>query len=603
MPGAVVARELLVEVVDERLDRRGVRGVLGVGGRRVVVRNGRGRAHLHGLDVGGVVALRAAHVGVLADRAAGQELLRLRAAHRTAGRLDDHVVEAEPVEGLDVGLAVGGVRRVQPLVGDVEGVAVLHHELAAADQARAGTRFVAVLRLDLVEPHGQVLVRRVQVLHHEGEHLLVRRPEQVVVALAVLEPEDAVAVVGPAAGRLVGLARQQRRELQLLRADRVHLVADDLLDLLVDPQAQRQPGVDAGRRATDVARAHQQPVARDLGVHGVLSEGPHEQLRHSQYHRARLAVGFGRERSGFAARTFVLCPSRRTTSPGRRSTTSCSTARTRCRPPAGWCSASAAHPGPGSPRWPSSWSRRYGSEAVVVPMDGFHLHDEELARLDLSQRKGAPETFDVAGYLALLRRLRTEAGADGLRPGVRPVAASSRSRARSPYARSTGWSSPRATTCCTTHRAGRTCMPLLDEVWFVEADETDPARAAGGTARRSTASRATSRSDGPRSPTRPTPTSSRRPASGPTWSCSSTERQLAGDPQRRTDHRELERQPGERRGLEGLVARLHRVDGHLDVAREDPDQQRRARQPGQPAGSAGAAGRPRRPARRPRWRR
>ena len=82
------------------------------------------------------------------------------------------------------------------------------------------------------------------------------RAEQVVVALAVLEPEDAVAVLGPAAGRLVGLAGQQRGEQQLLGADRVHLVADDVLDPAQHPQAQRQPGVDAGRGAADVAGAH-----------------------------------------------------------------------------------------------------------------------------------------------------------------------------------------------------------------------------------------------------------------------------------------------------------------------------------------------------------
>jgi pantothenate kinase len=44
-----------------------------------------------------------------------------------------------------------------------------------------------------------------------------------------------------------------------------------------------------------------------------------------------------------------------------------------------------------------------------VPMDGFHLADVELDRLGLRDRKGAPETFDAAGYAALLRRLRAEA--------------------------------------------------------------------------------------------------------------------------------------------------------------------------------------------------
>jgi pantothenate kinase len=41
-----------------------------------------------------------------------------------------------------------------------------------------------------------------------------------------------------------------------------------------------------------------------------------------------------------------------------------------------------------------------------VPMDGFHLADAELVRLGRRDRKGAPDTFDVAGYAALLRRIR-----------------------------------------------------------------------------------------------------------------------------------------------------------------------------------------------------
>jgi pantothenate kinase len=44
--------------------------------------------------------------------------------------------------------------------------------------------------------------------------------------------------------------------------------------------------------------------------------------------------------------------------------------------------------------------------AVVVPMDGFHLADVELARRGLLDRKGAPETFDPEGYAALLARIR-----------------------------------------------------------------------------------------------------------------------------------------------------------------------------------------------------
>lgn len=45
-------------------------------------------------------------------------------------------------------------------------------------------------------------------------------------------------------------------------------------------------------------------------------------------------------------------------------------------------------------------------DAVVVPMDGFHRSNEELVELGMRDRKGAPETFDGDGFVALLRRLR-----------------------------------------------------------------------------------------------------------------------------------------------------------------------------------------------------
>lgn len=43
--------------------------------------------------------------------------------------------------------------------------------------------------------------------------------------------------------------------------------------------------------------------------------------------------------------------------------------------------------------------------AVVVPMDGFHLDNRVLQARGLLPRKGAPETFDVAGFMALVARL------------------------------------------------------------------------------------------------------------------------------------------------------------------------------------------------------
>ena len=92
-----------------------------------------------------------------------------------------------------------------------------------------------------------------------------------------LQAEQVVAVVGPAVGGLVRLLREQGREVDLLEPGRVHLVADDVLDVAVDDPAERQPREPAGRGAPDVAGPHEQAVRWHLGVVGVVTQGPQEQ--------------------------------------------------------------------------------------------------------------------------------------------------------------------------------------------------------------------------------------------------------------------------------------------------------------------------------------
>ncbi|QFT59221.1 Pantothenate kinase [Sulfitobacter sp. THAF37] len=73
----------------------------------------------------------------------------------------------------------------------------------------------------------------------------------------------------------------------------------------------------------------------------------------------------------------------------------------------------------------------------VVPMDGFHLDNAILSDRGLLRRKGAPETFDVAGFVHLVKRLGVEddvvfplfdrardqsiAGAGAIRPDTQTV--------------------------------------------------------------------------------------------------------------------------------------------------------------------------------------
>ncbi len=272
-----------VEVVDQRLDRRCV-GRVGDERRRQPVEGDRRRhRNAHRLGVGGEVAAGATDERVLADVDRSQELLGGRSAHRSGHRRHDHVRQPEPVEQLDVGLAVELVRTLEAGVVDVERVRVLHHELAAAQETGSRACLVAVLGLDLVDVQRQILVRRVEALHEQREHLLVGRSQQEVVPVTILQAEQVVAVLGPAVGSLVRLAGQQRREVDLLEAGRIHLGAHDVLDVAVDDPPERQPREAPGCRAADVPGPHQQLVRGHLGVVGIVPQRAQEQRRHAEH--------------------------------------------------------------------------------------------------------------------------------------------------------------------------------------------------------------------------------------------------------------------------------------------------------------------------------
>ena len=68
-------------------------------------------------------------------------------------------------------------------------------------------------------------------------------------------------------------------------------------------------------------------------------------------------------------------------------------------------------PGAGKSTLSAALQARLGESMVVVGMDGFHLANAELLRLGRRERKGAPDTFDVDGYVTLLARLRGQSSA------------------------------------------------------------------------------------------------------------------------------------------------------------------------------------------------
>jgi pantothenate kinase len=66
----------------------------------------------------------------------------------------------------------------------------------------------------------------------------------------------------------------------------------------------------------------------------------------------------------------------------------------------------AGAPGVGKSTMAGELVDHFGRRAQLLPMDGFHLADDELTRRGSLERKGAPDTFDAHGYVAALERVR-----------------------------------------------------------------------------------------------------------------------------------------------------------------------------------------------------
>ncbi|HSC79902.1 MAG TPA: nucleoside/nucleotide kinase family protein [Chitinolyticbacter sp.] len=127
-------------------------------------------------------------------------------------------------------------------------------------------------------------------------------------------------------------------------------------------------------------------------------------------------------------------------------------------------------PGAGKSTLADALLAHLGERAVVVPMDGFHLANVELARLQRSARKGAPDTFDAAGYVALLARLRSQRGdeivyAPAFRREIEePIAGAIAVSPQVPLVITEG----NYLLLESGHWAG--VRPLLDAIWYVEVD-------------------------------------------------------------------------------------------------------------------------------------
>jgi pantothenate kinase len=128
-------------------------------------------------------------------------------------------------------------------------------------------------------------------------------------------------------------------------------------------------------------------------------------------------------------------------------------------------------PGAGKSTLATLMAEAMGARAQAVPMDGYHLAQVELERLGRAQRKGAPDTFDAAGYAALLRRLRDQSphetvyAPDFRRAIEEPVAGALPVFAHTPLIITEG-----NYLLLDDDPAWAPVADLLDEVWYLQVD-------------------------------------------------------------------------------------------------------------------------------------
>lgn len=230
------------------------------------------------LDVRGVVRIRAVDDGVFARVGNHVEFVRARSANRAVIGRHGAEFQAEALEDARVGVVHLLIRHLQAFGVAVEGVCVLHREFAAAHDAETRTALVTELGLDLVEIDGQLLVRANFSAGDVGHHLLRRRLHDEVALVAILEAQQLVAHLVPAAGLLPQLARLHHRHQHLHRAGGVHFLTHDLLDLADHAQTHGHVRIEARAKLLDHAGTHHQLVRDDLRVSGRFLERGNEEL-------------------------------------------------------------------------------------------------------------------------------------------------------------------------------------------------------------------------------------------------------------------------------------------------------------------------------------
>ena len=216
------------------------------------------------------------------------------ATHRPRVGFNAYRIEAHALERARIRPMLGGVAPFETRLVDIEAVRVFHDELARAQNACAGARLIAPLRLEVIDDLWHLLVA-LDLLHRVQVHeLLMRVAHHELAAVVVFRAEGDRLQHLPPAGLLPCLRGREDGHLHLLGPDAVLLFADDPLDLLSDAEAEGQPGVKTGGERPRDRGAQHEAMPGGLSFRGRFAQGAAKELGLLHCFAPRVIFGRGR---------------------------------------------------------------------------------------------------------------------------------------------------------------------------------------------------------------------------------------------------------------------------------------------------------------------
>ena len=212
-------------------------------------------------QVGSIVAFIRINNRIFTNRSNCHELFGIVAAHCSG--ITDNRAEVQPdaIENVRVSRVHVAERLIKTFFFGMERICVFHDKFTAAKQPEARTILVSILRLNLIKRNRQLFVCLDGIAHDRRKGFLVRRSQNEVTFMTILEFEKIRAICFITPGLLPKFCRKSSRNQHFSRIDILHLFSDNCFNIAQNAICQRKICIHPRRNLLDVPTAKHQLVA------------------------------------------------------------------------------------------------------------------------------------------------------------------------------------------------------------------------------------------------------------------------------------------------------------------------------------------------------